>query len=150
MKSRTKIDSREQAQVFGYDPDKYLEALSKVPVVSEARFKEVLSLLSELAVMIAEQGLSNLEHQKTAAQLGEEIAERKRVGGALLKSRQTLRALLDATPETVLLLDRQGVILAINEVAARRLGKAIKDTVGVNVFDLLPLEVAKKQKRSVA
>ncbi|MHB9075679.1 MAG: PocR ligand-binding domain-containing protein [Desulfobaccales bacterium] len=140
---------KKQAQVFGYDQDEYLEALSKVPVVSEARFKEILSLLSELAVMIAEQGLSNLEHKKTAAQLGEEIAERKRVGGALLKSRETLRALLDATPETVLLLDRQGVILAINEVAARRLGKKIKDTVGVNVFDLLPPEVAYKRREQL-
>lgn len=135
---------KRQAQVFGYDPDKYLEALSKVPVISEARFKEVLSLISELALMIAEQGLSNLELKRTADQLGEEIVLRKRVGGALLKSRGTLRALLDATPETVLLLDRQGVILAINEVAARRLGRKIKDAVRVNVFDLLPPEVAKK------
>ncbi|MFA4903680.1 MAG: PocR ligand-binding domain-containing protein [Desulfobaccales bacterium] len=140
---------KKQAQVFGYDQDKYLEALSKVPVVSEARFKEVLSLLSELAVMIVEQGLTNLEYKKTATQLEEEIAERKKVGGALLKSRETLRALLDATPETVLLLDREGVILAINEVAARRLGKKIKDTVGVNVFDLLPPEVAKKRREQL-
>lgn len=140
---------KKQAQIFGYDPDKYLKALGKVPVVSEARFKEVLSLLSELAVMIAEQGLSNLEYKKTATRLGEEITERKRVGGALLKSRETLRALLDATPETVLLLDRQGVILAINEVAARRLGKKIKDTVGVNVFDLLPPEVANKRREQL-
>ena len=137
---------KRQAQVFGYDQNKYLEALSKVPVVSEARFKDVLSLLSELAVMIAEQGLSNLELKKTAIQLGEEIALRKKVGGALLKSRETLRALLDATPETVLLVDRQGVILAINDVAARRLGKKIKDIVGVSIFDLLPPEVAKKRR----
>jgi PAS domain S-box-containing protein/putative nucleotidyltransferase with HDIG domain len=140
---------KKQAQTFGYDPDKYLEALSKVPVVSEVRFKEVLSLLSELAVMIVEQGLTNLELKKIALQLGEETAGRKRVGGALLKSRETLRALLDATPETVLLLDRQGVILAINEVAARRLGKKIKDTVGVNVFDLLPPEVADKRREQL-
>ncbi len=140
---------KRQAQVFGYDPDRYLEALSKVPVVSEARFKEVLSLLSELAVMIAEQGLSNFELKKTAVQLGEEIALRKKVGGALLKSRETLRALLDATPETVLLVDRQGTILAINEVAARRLGKKIKDAVGGNVFDLLPPEVAKERREQL-
>jgi PAS domain S-box-containing protein/putative nucleotidyltransferase with HDIG domain len=140
---------KKQAQVFGYDQDKYLDALSKVPIVSEARFKEVLSLLSELAVMIVEQGLTNLELKKTATQLGEEIAERKSVGGALLKSRETLRALLDATPETVLLLDREGVILAINKVAARRLGKNIKDTVGVNVFDLLPPEVANNRREQL-
>lgn len=140
---------KRQAHVFGYDPDKYLEALSKVPVVSKARFKEVLALLSELAVMIAEQGLRNLELKRTAVQLGEEIALRKRVGGALLKSRETLRALLDATPETVLLLDRQGVILAINKVAAQRLGRKIKEAVGVNVFDLLPPEVAKKRREQL-
>ena len=139
---------RRQGQFFGYNLEKYLEALSQVPVVSETRFREVLSLLSELAVMIAEQGLSNLELQKTTIKLEEEIAERQRVGGALLRSRETLRALLDATPESVLLLDRHGVVRAINEVAAHRLGKNIKDIVRTCIFDLLPPDVARKEERS--
>ena len=138
-----------QAESFGYDPEAYLQALSEVPVVNEVRFRAVLSLLGDLAVMIAEQRLSNMELRQTTARLEEEIAERQRVGGALLKSRETFKALLDATPESVILLDPHGVVLAINEVAARRLGKNIKELVGTCVFDLWSLEVAEKRREVI-
>jgi DNA-binding CsgD family transcriptional regulator/ligand-binding sensor protein len=52
---------KKQAEMYGYDLEAYLEALSEVPVVSEDQFKNALSFLSELAVMIAETGLNNLE-----------------------------------------------------------------------------------------
>jgi PAS domain S-box-containing protein/putative nucleotidyltransferase with HDIG domain len=131
-----------QAQLFGYDVNKYLEELRKVPVVTETQFKATLSFLSELAVMIAGQGLSNLGLQKTTTELDEEILERKKMEVLLLKSREMLRGLLDATPEAVLLLDRGGIVLAGNEVAAQRLGKTIKDLVGACIFDFLPPDVA--------
>jgi PAS domain S-box-containing protein/putative nucleotidyltransferase with HDIG domain len=140
---------RRQAESFGYDRNAYLQALSEVPVVNEARFREALSLLGDLAVMIAEQGLNNLELRQTTARLKEEIAERQRVGGALLKSRETCRALLDATPESVVLLDPYGVVLALNAVAARRMGKSIKELVGTCIYDLWPQEVAEKRKEVI-
>jgi len=140
---------RRQAEFFGYDPEPYLEALSEVPVVEEAQFRAALSLLGDLAVLIAEQGLSNLKLRQTTARLEEEIFERQRVGGALLKSRETCRALLDATPESVILLDPCGVVLALNAVAARRMGKNIKELVGTCVFDLWPREVAEKRREVI-
>ncbi len=52
---------RKQSKEYGYDVEAYLEALKKVPVVTEKKFKEALEFLSEMAVMLAEQGLTELQ-----------------------------------------------------------------------------------------
>lgn len=51
----------EQAKKFGYDTDAYLDALKKVPVVSEMKFRAMLVLLANIATIIANMGLSRLE-----------------------------------------------------------------------------------------
>lgn len=58
-----------QARAHGYDVDAYLAALDEVPVVSEDQIKEALTFLSELAVMIAEQGLANLQLREVSESL---------------------------------------------------------------------------------
>jgi DNA-binding CsgD family transcriptional regulator/ligand-binding sensor protein len=60
---------KKQAKMYGYDLKAYLEALSEVPVVSEDQFKNALSFLSELAMIIAEIGLKNLELKEKAREL---------------------------------------------------------------------------------
>ena len=60
---------KKQAEMYGYDVEAYLQALSEVPVVSEYRFKNALSYLSELAMMIAEIGLKNLELKESTKEL---------------------------------------------------------------------------------
>jgi|APSaa5957512622_1039677.scaffolds.fasta_scaffold351760_1 hypothetical protein len=52
---------KKQAEVYGYDLDAYSEALRKVPIVSEDQFKNILSFLNKLAVLIAETGLNKLK-----------------------------------------------------------------------------------------
>lgn len=56
------------------------------------------------------------------------------------------KALLNATPESALLLDREGRVLAANEVGARRFGSTPEALVGRNVFDLMPAEVAARRR----
>ena len=64
----------------------------------------------------------------------------------LRESEATVLALLDATTETVLLIDTEGKILALNEVAYERLkrlspnpvGNSKQELLGRNVFDLFP------------
>ena len=68
---------KKQAEMYGYDLESYLEALSDVPVVSEDQFENALSFLSELAIMIAETGLKNLELKERTRELEEEITQRK-------------------------------------------------------------------------
>ena len=52
---------KKQAREFGFDEKAYLEALSKVPVVSEEKIKLYLSFLLSLAEMIAETGMRQLK-----------------------------------------------------------------------------------------
>jgi len=82
---------KKQAEMYGYDVDAYLEALSKVPVVSEDKFKNALSFLSDLAVTIAETGLKNLELEEKTVKLEKEITERKRAAEELRQSEKIHR-----------------------------------------------------------
>jgi len=50
---------RRQAAESGFDESTYLDAVSKVPVVSEERVRQVMGFLSRLAEMIGEMGLAN-------------------------------------------------------------------------------------------
>ena len=75
-----------------------------------------------------------------------DITAQKRAEEALRRSSETFRALLNATPESVLLLDPQGAVLAGNEVAAQRLGPSLNELVGSCIFDFLPPEVARQRK----
>lgn len=57
-----------------------------------------------------------------------------------------LRAILDATQETILLLDRNGTILAINTMGAKRFGQEADALVGQSILTLLPQDVAQRRK----
>jgi PAS domain S-box-containing protein len=57
-----------------------------------------------------------------------------------------VRALLDATTELAMLLDKEGNILALNKAAASRFGLGLTEIIGKNVFNFLPPEVATRRK----
>ena len=65
----------------------------------------------------------------------------------LRRSNETIRALMNATQETVLLKDARGTILAANDAAAKRFGKSSADEiVGLRIYDLLPPAVAAERR----
>ena len=78
--------------------------------------------------------------------LSKEVAERKRTEQELIESRAAARALLDATQESLLLLDDKGIVLAANEKAASRLQMTPEHLKGTNLFDLFPSEIQKARK----
>ena len=73
-----------QAKEHGYGVDAYLAALDKVPVVTEEQIKQALTFLSELAAMIAEQGLANLQLREAAESLVD--ARRRAESASMAKS----------------------------------------------------------------
>ena len=79
--------------------------------------------------------------------LSREVSERKKLQEALLESRATARGLLDATRESLLLLDKEGTVLAVNQTAAHRLNREPEDLVGTNRFDLLPEDVRQRRQK---
>jgi PAS domain S-box-containing protein len=92
-----------------------------------------------------------------AAQRGgleREISDRKQAERALRESEETVRALLNAPPDTALLIDTEGTILALNDAATRRLGEVAAERfgerpdglVGLSVFDLFPPGLAQSRR----
>jgi PAS domain S-box-containing protein len=75
-----------------------------------------------------------------------DISDRKEVEEALRESRATARGLLDATQESLLLLDSEGIIIAVNQTAARRHQRTPEELVGTNRFDILPQNLRESRK----
>ena len=73
--------------------------------------------------------------------LSKEVTDRKQVEEALRGSRAAARGLLDATQESLLLLDKEGAIIASNQTAAQRFQKSPEELSGTNLFDLVPKNI---------
>lgn len=74
-----------------------------------------------------------------------DMTERILLESKLLESRKTIQALNDANSESAMLLDRKGVVLMINETAARRLGQSAEAMIGLSIWDFLSGEVSKER-----
>ncbi|MCK9593679.1 MAG: PAS domain S-box protein [Methanoregula sp.] len=79
-----------------------------------------------------------------------DITEQKKAEDALRESKAIALALINAPTDSVILLDRPGVILALNETAALRLGKRRDELIGTLVDDLLPKEVAQSRRTVIS
>jgi PAS domain S-box-containing protein len=55
---------------------------------------------------------------------------------------ETARALLNATSESMILINTKGIILAVNEIAVSRLGQLNVNIIRTNIIDILPADVA--------
>lgn len=75
----------------------------------------------------------------------QDITESKLISIALKRSEAAAHALINANTESAFLLDEVGIIMDVNEIAARRLGKERNELIGINLYGLLPPEVAKSR-----
>jgi signal transduction histidine kinase/DNA-binding response OmpR family regulator/HPt (histidine-containing phosphotransfer) domain-containing protein len=69
---------RAQAREFGFDEADYMQALSDVPVIAEARLPHILGVLSGFAHLIAARCVDRRKLQRVEAQMREKIAETDR------------------------------------------------------------------------
>ena len=75
-----------------------------------------------------------------------DITERIRAEEEPSKSEETLRAFFDAVHDSVLLVDKEGVIVLVNAIAAQRLSKPVHELVGTSERDLFPPDVARYRR----
>jgi PAS domain S-box-containing protein len=78
-----------------------------------------------------------------------DITERKRAERMLQDSERRALALLNAPADRVALVDRDGVVLALNERMAESVGSSVDELVGVYGWDLVPSDVAALRKAQV-
>jgi PAS domain S-box-containing protein len=91
--------------------------------------------------------LAELRQRNT--ELEKLLSESEQVKRALLETQNTMRALLNAPSDVVLLLDLEGLIVNANATAAQGLGKRLDELIGLCIWDLLPLDIAKGRKAYV-
>ncbi len=138
---------RGQAKDFGFDEQAYLEALTRVPIVSRERVESAMTFFSQLAQMLAVSGKERLRHlevrQEVAmlnfdlaqrvecrtrelAQVNEaltqEIEEQRRAQRDLCRQRDFSQAIIDSLPGIFYLLDDQGRLTLWNHNLETLLG----------------------------
>ncbi len=85
----------------------------------------------------------------TNEELEREVAERRLLLNKLRGSEAKSRALLNAPPESALLIDAEGCIIALNETAHKRLGEHTDNFVGENIYDIATPDIAQDTKARV-
>ncbi len=77
-----------------------------------------------------------------------DITQQKTAELQVAASREMIAALLNAAVDLAFFLDTDGIILALNQPCADRLGGSISELVGNNIFDLFPPQVAAQRRLS--
>ena len=95
-------------------------------------------------------GIISYEGKNADLVIVRDINERKKAEETLRESEATARALLNAPTDSVILIDCEGKILALNEIAASRFGKRSDELVGIMSYDILPKEVAQLRRSLMA
>lgn len=96
-----------QAEELGFDPEDYLAAFDRVPLLSRDHIRGNVLFLHNMVRMMAEMGLKNLR-------LAHEMEERKVAQTQLEDERLLLQTLIQTLPDPVWLKDPDGTFLACN------------------------------------
>ena len=97
----------------------------------------------ELEIRVAER---TSELGKAIKELQNEVAERRRVEEALQAQQNLLKTIFDATPDLLVLKDRDLVYQAVNFGFCQSVGKPEEEIVGKTDFDLFPKSEAEKRR----
>lgn len=128
----------EVARFFGLQFTKRIEdTYSEVPVL--AKSGQILWLGQNVHLVI--------EHDEVVGfqAICRDITDRKRVEHELRKSKETIEALLNATPDAVFLLDTEGAYLAANRQTALSLNKDVGDLIGKSAALFIPRRSAQRE-----
>jgi PAS domain S-box-containing protein len=151
---------RRQAAEFSFDETVYLAALARVPVVPREKLEPQLRFLTScasLAARIAQERLSERQHEnlarrttaemhhqrEAAINLAQDAIEARRLleasEEALRQSRDMLARILDTVPQCVFWKDVNSAYLGCNQKFAKVFGlESPQEVVGKTDFDLIP------------
>jgi len=118
-----------QARQYGFDEREYLDALAKVPIISEQRLVKNLEFLSRFAEMLAAQGLTHLRQLETEK--------------ALRESQTIFQSFLEHSPVYVFFKDRDMRSLQLSRNYETMLNRPLDELLGKSMDELFPSPLAK-------
>ncbi|MDY0361312.1 MAG: PAS domain S-box protein [Desulforegulaceae bacterium] len=78
-----------------------------------------------------------------------DITELKQLTLEIAEREEQIRALINATRDSVIMIDSKGFIITANKIAAKRFGFTPKEFIGKKIFDLFPENFIKHQKKYI-
>ncbi len=133
---------RSQAKRYGFDETAYLAALDRVPRWRTETVETVMRFYAQFTGLISNLSFSNLK-------LAHELRAHESTEKSLKESEEKLRAIFNASPLAMVLLDRDGRVLDSNEVHAERIHMTRDKILGRQIWELLPSEVSGHRKKQV-
>jgi PAS domain S-box-containing protein len=120
----------------------------RLPKAHEAMSPERLKLmLHNLRKHQVELERQNEHLRSTNVELNRVVKQRK---SDLLENEELTRAMVNAPNEAMALLDREGMVLDMNQTSVRRFHKTREQIIGTSVWDLFPADVVPKRKKNLA
>lgn len=78
-----------------------------------------------------------------------DISKLKQLSLDISEREGQIRALINATKDSVIMVDSDGFIITANKIAAKRFGFPLEEIIDKNIFDLIPKNFAKGQKKTI-
>lgn len=129
----------QQAEVYGFDKEAYLDALHRVPKFSREVIKYLMGFLAKFTSYI-----SNVSYTKIL--LEREIFNRKLAEVMLRENEARYRNIIEHLPQRIFIKDCNSVYLSCNHNFAKDVGIAPDKIVGMDDFALFPKELADKYR----
>ena len=117
-----------QAQKYGFNEKIYLDALAKVPVVSEEEVKTAMEFLLNMTELIVYMSLQRMEQNV--------------LNEALKESEEKYRLLHEAAGVGIGYFTLEGVVISYNNVASHNMNGKPEDFAGKSIFELFPKSTA--------
>ncbi|OOM07487.1 PocR ligand-binding domain-containing protein [Clostridium saccharobutylicum] len=114
---------RAQALEFGFDEKEYLDALSRIPVLSKEKINYIMEYYQALIMTLAESGLRQLEYKNSQKELE--------------KNRKYLNTIFNSVNDAILVRNFEGKILDVNETAISMFGYSRNEFINMNMQDII-------------
>jgi PAS domain S-box-containing protein len=120
------------------------QAIGALTLIANSMQRTFTEEDTRLAGMFAAQASVAIQNAQLYGKAQQEISERKHAEEQLKYSEERYKTLLENTGTGIVILDRDGVYLSVNQRAADRMGARPEDIIGKSLFDFFPQETAQR------
>lgn len=123
---------KKQAKLYGFDEQKYLKALQKVPVVSKDKVQVTMDFLKEMTLLISEMTYQRVEQME--------------LNDALKKSNALILSIIDNTTSVFYLVNTDGEIQLVNKRYEYLVNTSKEELLGKSRESFMPPQIAKQHR----